>query len=126
MASPFAGPPALCGPPRQMLAKQTCDGTKSIHDNATAADPGLRAGPIEEPTHFNPLGQPPQGRSRAGVAPGPSGQPLSRPVPLSAACGCRLGVRSRSGLAVPQASPLRHRPAQRRFGAAAGRCAGSG
>ena len=61
MASPFAGPLALCGPPRQprqMLAKQTYDGHKSIHDGATAADLGLRAGPgragpKEEPTHFS-------------------------------------------------------------------------
>lgn len=48
--------PALCGPlraPRQMLAEQTYGGHKSIHDDATAADLGLRAGPIEGPTHFS-------------------------------------------------------------------------
>ncbi len=56
MASPFATRPALCGPlraPRQMLADQTYDGHKSIHDDAMAADLGLRAGPIEGPTHFS-------------------------------------------------------------------------
>ncbi|HMN20010.1 MAG TPA: hypothetical protein PKA16_01310 [Ottowia sp.] len=48
--------PALCGPlraPRQMLAEQTYGGHKSIHDDATAAGLGLRAGPIEGPTHFS-------------------------------------------------------------------------
>ena len=56
MAHPFAERPALCGPlrqPRQMLADQTYDGHKSIHDDAMAADLGLRAGPIEGPTHFS-------------------------------------------------------------------------
>lgn len=56
MASPFSTRPALCGPlraPRQMLADQTYDGHKSIHDDAMAADLGLRAGPIEGPTHFS-------------------------------------------------------------------------
>lgn len=56
MADPFATPLALCGPlrqPRQMLAEQTYDGHKSIHDDAMAADLGLRAGPIEGPTHFS-------------------------------------------------------------------------
>lgn len=56
MASAFATRPALCGPlraPRQMLADQTYDGHKSIHDDAMAADLGLRAGPIEGPTHFS-------------------------------------------------------------------------
>ena len=56
MASPFTDRPALCGPlrqPRQMLAAQTYDGHKSIHDDAMAADLGLRAGPIEGPTHFS-------------------------------------------------------------------------
>ena len=56
MASPFATRPALCGPlraPRQMLADQTYDGHKSIHDDTMAADLGLRAGPIEGPTHFS-------------------------------------------------------------------------
>lgn len=56
MATPFSTRPALCGPlraPRQMLADQTYDGHKSIHDDAMAADLGLRAGPIEGPTHFS-------------------------------------------------------------------------
>ncbi|MDH4391002.1 MAG: hypothetical protein QE285_06200 [Aquabacterium sp.] len=56
MATPFANRPSLCGPlrqPRQMLAEQTYDGHKSIHDDAMAADLGLRAGPIEGPTHFS-------------------------------------------------------------------------
>ena len=56
MASPFADRPALCGPlrqPRQMLADQVYDGHKSIHDDAMAAGLGLRAGPIEGPTHFS-------------------------------------------------------------------------
>ncbi len=54
--TPFATPLALSGPlrqPRQMLADQTYDGHKSIHDDATAGDLGLRAGPIEGPTHFS-------------------------------------------------------------------------
>lgn len=53
---PFATALALSGPlrqPRQMLADQTYDGHKSIHDDATAGDLGLRAGPIEGPTHFS-------------------------------------------------------------------------
>ncbi|MDM0044058.1 hypothetical protein QTH91_06165 [Variovorax dokdonensis] len=48
--------PLLCGPlrqPRQMLAEQTYDGHKSIHDDSTAEGLGLRAGPIEGPTHFS-------------------------------------------------------------------------
>jgi hypothetical protein len=56
MPEPFTTPLALCGPlrqPRQMLAEQTYDGHKSIHDDAMAADLGLRAGPIEGPTHFS-------------------------------------------------------------------------
>lgn len=56
MSTPFTDRPALCGPlrqPRQMLAEQTYDGHKSIHDDAMAADLGLRAGPIEGPTHFS-------------------------------------------------------------------------
>lgn len=64
MSTPFAAAPctdptqapALCGPlrqPRQMLAEQVYDGHKSIHDDATAASLGLRAGPIEGPTHFS-------------------------------------------------------------------------
>jgi len=47
---------ALCGPlrePRQMLAEQSYDGHLSIHDDATAGELGLRAGPIEGPTHFS-------------------------------------------------------------------------
>jgi len=47
---------ALCGPlrqPCQMLAEQSYDGHKSIHDDKTAEDLGLRAGPIEGPTHFS-------------------------------------------------------------------------
>lgn len=52
----FSDPPALCGPlrrPRQMLADQQYDGHKSIHDDKTAEQLGLRAGPIEGPTHFS-------------------------------------------------------------------------
>ena len=48
--------PTLCGPlrqPRQMLAEQKYDGHKSIHDDAMAEGLGLRAGPIEGPTHFS-------------------------------------------------------------------------
>jgi hypothetical protein len=48
--------PLICGPlrqPRQMLAEQTYDGHKSIHDDSTAEGLGLRAGPIEGPTHFS-------------------------------------------------------------------------
>ncbi|WP_227820325.1 hypothetical protein [Ramlibacter tataouinensis] len=55
-AFPFNTPIALCGElraPRQMLADQTYDDHKSIHDDAMAADLGLRAGPIEGPTHFS-------------------------------------------------------------------------
>lgn len=47
---------ALCGPlrrPGQMLAEQSYDGHLSIHDDQTAGDLGLRAGPIEGPTHFS-------------------------------------------------------------------------
>lgn len=47
---------SLCGPlrqPRQMLAEQTYDGHLSIHDDKTAGELGLRAGPIEGPTHFS-------------------------------------------------------------------------
>ena len=53
---PFAERPFLCGPyrkPRQMLAEQVYDSHKSIHDDHTAASLGLRAGPIEGPTHFS-------------------------------------------------------------------------
>lgn len=56
MTAPFATLPALCGPlrkPRQMLAEQTYDGHLSIHDDKTAEELGLRAGPIEGPTHFS-------------------------------------------------------------------------
>ena len=56
MTSPLFEPPVLCGPlrrPRQMLAEQRYDGHKSIHDDATAERLGLRAGPIEGPTHFS-------------------------------------------------------------------------
>ncbi len=58
MTVPFPGTPApaLCGPlrkPRQMLAEQTYGGHLSIHDDKTAEDLGLRAGPIEGPTHFS-------------------------------------------------------------------------
>ncbi|BEP56460.1 hypothetical protein GmRootV118_37040 [Variovorax sp. V118] len=57
MTSPFTTTAlGLCGPlrqPRQMLADQTYDDHKSIHDDATAETLGLRAGPIEGPTHFS-------------------------------------------------------------------------
>ena len=56
MSQPFDLVPVLCGPvrqPRQMLAKQFYDGHKSIHDDDMAAELGLRAGPIEGPTHFS-------------------------------------------------------------------------
>ncbi|MEJ8821370.1 hypothetical protein WKW80_04875 [Variovorax humicola] len=56
MTQPFAESPFLCGPlrkPRQMLADQRYDGHKSIHDDAMAEGLGLRAGPIEGPTHFS-------------------------------------------------------------------------
>lgn len=55
-ASPFTQTPSLCGPlrkPHQMLADQKYDGHKSIHDDAMAEGLGLRAGPIEGPTHFS-------------------------------------------------------------------------
>jgi len=48
--------PVLAGPlrqPRQMLADQSYDGHKSIHDDQTAGSLGLKAGPIEGPTHFS-------------------------------------------------------------------------
>lgn len=53
---PFSEALVLCGPfrkPRQMLAEQVYDGHRSIHDDQMAADLGLRAGPIEGPTHFS-------------------------------------------------------------------------
>jgi hypothetical protein len=56
MPAPFDTPIALCGPlrqPRQMLADQTYGGHLSIHDDKTAETLGLRAGPIEGPTHFS-------------------------------------------------------------------------
>ncbi|RYY58264.1 MAG: hypothetical protein EOO24_61945 [Comamonadaceae bacterium] len=56
MTHPFTDTPALCGAlrqPRQMLADQKYDGHKSIHDDAMAEGLGLRAGPIEGPTHFS-------------------------------------------------------------------------
>jgi len=56
MDTPFSDRPCLCGPlrqPRQMLAEQVVDGHRSIHDDQMAADLGLRAGPIEGPTHFS-------------------------------------------------------------------------
>ena len=56
MHDPFTIRPGLCGPlrqPRQLLAEQQYDGHKSIHDDAMAEGLGLRAGPIEGPTHFS-------------------------------------------------------------------------
>ncbi|AMM25323.1 hypothetical protein [Variovorax sp. PAMC 28711] len=56
MTHPFTDTPSLCGPlrkPHQMLAHQKYDGHKSIHDDAMAEGLGLRAGPIEGPTHFS-------------------------------------------------------------------------
>ena len=56
MTAPFDIPLAICGPlrkPRQMLAEQTYGGHLSIHDDKTASDLGLKAGPIEGPTHFS-------------------------------------------------------------------------
>lgn len=56
LAFPAVPAAALCGPlrtPRQMLAEQTYDGHLSIHDDKTAGGLGLRAGPIEGPTHFS-------------------------------------------------------------------------
>jgi hypothetical protein len=56
MNFPFIERPGLCGnyrKPRQMLAEQVYDSHKSIHDDDTAASLGLRAGPIEGPTHFS-------------------------------------------------------------------------
>jgi hypothetical protein len=52
----FDTPLTLRGPlrkPRQMLAEQEYGGHTSIHDDATAERLGLRAGPIEGPTHFS-------------------------------------------------------------------------
>ncbi|RYF35267.1 MAG: hypothetical protein EOO26_01465 [Comamonadaceae bacterium] len=56
MTNPFTQTPSLCGAlrkPHQMLADQKYDGHKSIHDDAMAEGLGLRAGPIEGPTHFS-------------------------------------------------------------------------
>ena len=56
MTPAFTDAPTLCGPlrqPRQMLADQVYDGHKSIHDDDMAAGLGLRAGPIEGPTHVS-------------------------------------------------------------------------
>jgi hypothetical protein len=56
MSAPFDTTTALCGPlrqPRQMLAEQTYGGHLSIHDDKTAGELGLKAGPIEGPTHFS-------------------------------------------------------------------------
>lgn len=56
MTAAFDTPLFLCGPlrqPRQMLAEQTYGGHLSIHDDKTAGDLGLKAGPIEGPTHFS-------------------------------------------------------------------------
>ena len=56
MTKPFTQSLSLCGAlrkPRQMLADQKYDGHKSIHDDAMAEGLGLRAGPIEGPTHFS-------------------------------------------------------------------------
>lgn len=52
----FATPLTLRGPlryPKQMLADQEYGGHASIHDDATAEAFGIRAGPIEGPTHFS-------------------------------------------------------------------------
>lgn len=54
--APFETPLALAGPlrtPKQMLAEQEYDGHKSIHDDSTAEKLGIKAGPIEGPTHFS-------------------------------------------------------------------------
>jgi hypothetical protein len=51
-----ATPISLSGPlrsPRQLLGDQSYGGHASIHDDATAATLGFRAGPIEGPTHFS-------------------------------------------------------------------------
>jgi hypothetical protein len=52
----FITPLVLRGPlrhPKQMLADQEYGGHTSIHDDATAEKFGIRAGPIEGPTHFS-------------------------------------------------------------------------
>jgi len=56
MTAPFADRPIVCGEfrkPVNMLREQTYDGHASLHDDATAENLGLRAGPIEGPTHFS-------------------------------------------------------------------------
>lgn len=56
MTEAFATELALCGPwrqPKQMLAEQSYDGHKSLHDDKTAERLGFRGGPIEGPTHFS-------------------------------------------------------------------------
>jgi hypothetical protein len=56
MSDAFEEPLILCGEfrkPRQMLGAQSYDGHLSIHDDAMAENLGLRAGPIEGPTHFS-------------------------------------------------------------------------
>ncbi len=50
MASIIEGP---LRKPAQMLAEQSYDGHSSIHDDAEAEKLGIRAGPIEGPTHFS-------------------------------------------------------------------------
>ncbi|MGA9794227.1 MAG: hypothetical protein WBQ17_01710 [Rhizomicrobium sp.] len=52
----FETPLTLSGPlraPKQLLAHQTYDGHSSIHDDTVAQKLGLKAGPIEGPTHFS-------------------------------------------------------------------------
>ncbi len=52
----FETPLVLSGPfraPRQLLAHQTYGGHSSIHDDTMAQKLGLKAGPIEGPTHFS-------------------------------------------------------------------------
>lgn len=39
--------------PAQMLADQSYDGHKSLHDDSEAEKLGIKAGPIEGPTHFS-------------------------------------------------------------------------
>ena len=39
--------------PAQMLQEQTYDGHKSLHDDSEAERLGIKAGPIEGPTHFS-------------------------------------------------------------------------
>lgn len=56
MTEPFDQSLSICGEfrrPRQMLAEQSYDGHRSLHDDAMAQALGFRAGPIEGPTHFS-------------------------------------------------------------------------